>query len=332
MTYSTGNTIVATDYNGFVATTVGANINATWNTAWGQTALAQVAVAGTVTATQWSTLVSTLSSMGSQSNTAITSRTSPVAGNIISVLANVNTDITNCYNNRANAVALGTQNTAWTGTASFTTNVGNTAGNTRGTWTATFTDTMTFASAAAATAFFGAGGLVKTQFSKTSTGTVGDTEWNTFIANVVANSGVYLSGTAASHTVAGTTYTGVTKFGGSGTPTTLATTTTFGTLTTTPTTIYKQFDTSAAYSANYLQIAANVNANASPTALTLVTTWVQANTANVGSNTTITGGTATTGITFGSGAATVVTYSPPSSTYLSPVWGTPTVASTVANT
>ena len=58
MTYSIGGLIEATDYNGFASTTVGANVNDVWGTGsgdkgWGQTALTTVAVAGTVTATQW---------------------------------------------------------------------------------------------------------------------------------------------------------------------------------------------------------------------------------------------------------------------------------------
>ena len=326
MTYSAGNIIVATDYNGFVATTVGANINATWNTTYGQTAIAQVSPAGTVTATQWSSLTTTIASMAAHSGTTITSRTAPVAGNIISILANVNTDITNCYNNRANAVSVGTQYTAWTGTASQTSGTGTGAAA----WQLTFTDTVSFANASAASAFFGAGGLVKIQFSKSSTGTDADPDWNTFISNVVANSGVYLSG-ANSANIAGTTYTGTTKFGGSGTPTTLATTTNFTNLTTTPVTIYKQYDTGAAYNTNYLAVTANVNANSSPTALTLVTSWVEDGDPAAGANAQISGGTATTGITFGTAPATVVTYFPPETTNLSPVWGTPTVASTVAN-
>jgi len=326
MTYSAGNTIVATDYNGFAATTVGANINATWNTTYGQTALAQVAVAGTVTATQWSSLTTTLASMAAHSNTTITSRTAPVAGNTISILANVNTDITNCYNNRANAVSSGTQNTAWTGTASQTSGTGTGAAA----WQLTFTDTMTFANASAASSFFGAGGLVKVQFSKTSTGLDADPDWNTFISNVCANSGVFLSG-ANTANIAGTSYTGTTKFGGSGTPAVLATTTNFTNLTTTPVTIYKQFDTGAAYNTNYLAVLANVNSNSSPTVLTLATVWVEDGDPRGGANAQISGGTATTGITFGTAPATVVTYYPPETTNLSAVWGAPTVASTVAN-
>ena len=64
MTYAAGNIIVATDYNGFVATSAN-NINAIWGTGsgdkgWGQTNISQVAVGGTVTATQWATLVANL--------------------------------------------------------------------------------------------------------------------------------------------------------------------------------------------------------------------------------------------------------------------------------
>lgn len=326
MTYSAGNTIVATDYNGFVATTVGANINATWNTTYGQTAIGQVAAGGTVTATQWSTLVNNLSAMGAHQGTTITSRTAPVAGNTISILANVNTDITNCYTNRANAATVGTQYTGWTGSA----NTAGTTGSGSAAWQLTFTDTVSFANAAAASAFFGAGGLLKTQFSKTSTGADADADWNDFIGNVVANAGVYLCG-ANSANIAGTTYTGTTKFGGSGTPTTLATTTNFTNLTTTPAVIYKQFYTAAAYSSDYVQITANVNANSGPNVVTLVTTWYNAGDANAGANVQISGGTGTTGITFGTAPATVVTYFPPETTNLTNVWGTPTVASTVAS-
>ena len=95
MTYSAGNLILATDYNGFVSTNASANVNDVWATGasdkgWGQSALGTVSAAGSITATQWASLVNTLSSMGSQTGTAITSRTAPTAGNLIQILANVN--------------------------------------------------------------------------------------------------------------------------------------------------------------------------------------------------------------------------------------------------
>ena len=107
MTYSSGGLIQAADYNGFVSTNVGANLNAVLNTAYGQTAIATVSTAGTVTATQWASLVNSTASMGAHTNTAITARSAPTTGATINVLAAVNTDLTNIFNNRYNAVSLG---------------------------------------------------------------------------------------------------------------------------------------------------------------------------------------------------------------------------------
>ena len=79
MAYSSGGLIQATDYNGFASTTAGANVNDIWSTGsgdkgWGQSALSTVSAAGTVTATNWASLVNTISSMGSQTGTSITAR------------------------------------------------------------------------------------------------------------------------------------------------------------------------------------------------------------------------------------------------------------------
>jgi hypothetical protein len=320
MTYSSGGLIQATDYNGFVSTTAGANINATWNSTYGQTALATVSAGGTVSATQWATLNTTITSMANHQNTSITTRTSPSAGNTITVLSNVNTDITNCYNNRFNAYASGTQYTSWTGTASQTSVVGHR--NT--TWTITFTDTITFANTTAATNFFGAGGLVKIQFSKTSTGAQADTTWNNFVNNVCGV--VYFTADATTKTIASTSYAGTKVVGGSGTPTTLATGTGFNQLTSSPTTIYKQFNTQYVYTGDYVQ----VDASYSGSVLTLTTYWFSPARNVSGTTNEISGGTATSGISFGSAPTTVVTYFPPETTYLTSVWGTPTVASTVS--
>ena len=120
MTYTIGGLIQATDYNGFASTTVGGNINAVWNTAYGQTALTTVSAAGTVTATQWATLNNTLTSLGNHQATTLTSRTSPVAGNTIAILSNFGTDCTSVNTNQLNAAGSGSQFTAWTGTASKT--------------------------------------------------------------------------------------------------------------------------------------------------------------------------------------------------------------------
>jgi hypothetical protein len=321
MTYSVGGLIQATDYNGFVSTTGNANINATWNSTYGQTALSTVSAGGTVTATQWASLNNTLTSLGNHQATALTSRTSPSAGNTIAILSNLGSDVGNCWTNRYSAYASGSQYTAWTGTASQTAQVGRT--NTA--WTITFTDTVTFANATAATNFWGGGGLMKIQFSKSSTGKDADADWNNFITNICG--AVFLSSDGSSKVIAGTTYLGTKVVGGSGTPSTLATGTGWNQLTTTPVIIYQQFDTQYTYTGDYVQVTA---AATSSTVLTLVTTWFSSPRATSGSSRTISGGTATTGITFGTAPTTVVTYFPPESVYLTNTWGTPTVASAVS--
>ena len=316
MTYSTGGLIQATDFNGFVSTNVGGNINATWNSTYGQTALSTVSSGAVVAASSWAGLNNTISNVASHQGTSITSRTNPTAGSTITAMSNVGTDITNCYSNRYNAASQGTQYTGWTGSSSKTTATGSGAAA----WTITFTSSITFANTTAATNFFNAGGLVKIQFSKTSTGTSSDPEWNTLVNTVLGT--IYLSSTGASKTLVGVAYTGTTKVGGSGTPTTLATSTGYQQLTGTPTTIFKQFDAGTAYSSNYVQI----NASVSGAVITLTTTWYD-NGDPFGAD--ISGGSATTGISFGSAPTTVVTYFPPESTYIANTWGTPTVASTV---
>ena len=316
MTYSIGGLIQATDYNGFADTTVGANVNATWGTGvtsagYGQTAISTVAAAGTVTATQWATLVNNIASMASHQGTTITARTAPVVGNTISILSAVNTDITNCYNNRGNAVANGTQFTGYTGTNS------KTAATSGATWTITFTNTVTFASADAARYFFNAGGRIKIDVSKTSTGATGDPEWND-LANTLCGD-IFITGGAYSQTIAATVYTGTTKSGGTGTPNTLATTTGWFDLTGTPTIVYKQFADTAPYTSNFIQHSLSATA----TVLTITTLW------SASDGDPITGGTAASGATPGTAPCTIVTYFPPSTTYLTTAsWGTPSVAAT----
>lgn len=327
MTYSVGGLIEATDYNTFVGNTT-AGLNRVWSTGssdygWGQTTISTVSAGTTVTATNWATLVNSLSSAGSQTNTTLTSRSAPTTGTLISILANVQTDINNVTTNRGNAALSGAQFTAWTGTSSKTTATGS--GTTA--WTITFTHTITWASADAARYFFNAGGRIKWETSKTSTGTDADDEWNDLANTLVGD--IFITGGTGTQTIAGTAYTGTTKSGGTGTPTTLATTTGWYDLTTSDTSLYQQFADTSPYTGSYILLQARTAGTG--TQLVLTTTWVDPGGSGTGSSDNITGGTATTGITFGTAPATVVTYFPPSSTYLTTAsWGTPTVAATTA--
>jgi hypothetical protein len=320
MTYISGGLIQATDYNGFVSTTANANLNAVWATAYGQTAVATVAPAALVTATQWASLNNTLTSVASHQGTAITARVSPVVGNLISVLAAMNTDLTNVNTNRFNASASGAQFTGWTGTSSKTTPTGSGASA----WTITFTSTVTFASASQAQIFFNAGGLLKVQFSKTSTGTLADPEWND-LANTLTGA-IFLSGTAAAKTIASTSYTGTTKIGGTGTPSTLSTGTGYAQLGGGPTVIYQQFADTAPYTGQFIR----VSAAAAGATVTFTTLWSDPGGSATGSTDAISGGTATTGISFGTAPTTVVTAIPPSTTNITNTWGAVSIASSVA--
>ena len=326
MTYSSGGLIQAADYNGFVETNVGANINAVWNAAYGQTSIANVSALGTVTAPQWATLVNTLTALGTHTNTTITSRSAPTSGQTIDILANVSTDITSVNTNKYNAYAVGTQYTGWTGTNSKTAQTGTSGGVP---WTITFTNVITWTSSAAAQYFFNAGGLVKIQTSKTATGLTGDPEWNDLATTLCG--AIWISGLATNHTIAGTVYTGTTKIGGTGIPTTLSTATGWDALTAgaAATIVYKQFADTAPYTSNYIQH--SISKNAASTALTITTLW-SANDTNVpptGGTDPISGGTAAVGATPGTAPCTVVTYYPPETTNLTSSWGTPTVTASV---
>ena len=319
MTYTQGSLIEATDYNGFVSTTSGANINATWGTGttsagYGQTALATVSSGGTVTATQWASLVNTIAAMANHQGTTITSRAAPVTGNVIAILSAVNTDITNCYNNRGNAVAQGTQYSIISGTNSKTS---TTSG---ATWTITFTNTVTFTSADAARYFFNAGGTVKIDVSKTSTGQDGDAEWNDLAGTLCGD--IFITGGDYTQTINGQAYTGTTKIGGTGSPAVLNTTIGFFDLVAgaAATVVYRQNADTAPYTNNFIQH--SIAKGASSDTLEITTLW------SASDGDTISGGTAASGATPGTAPCTIVTYFPPSTTYLSNSWGTPTIAAT----
>ena len=330
MTYSTGNIIQATDYNGFSSTTANANVDDLWGTGAGNkgygqsTTLGTVAAASTVTATNWSALCSRITSIAAHTGTTITTRTSPVTNDIISILAALNTDLTNCNNNRGNAVSSGTEYKTWTGSSAKTSDTGS--GSTA--WTITFTHTVTWATAAAARYFFNAGGIIKWAVNKSSTGKLADAAWND-LANTLCGQIYITCGQSLTQTINAVSYTGTKKINGTGTPTTLATTTGYYDFTGTPVTLYKQFDATAPYTTQYIQL----NASVSGAVLTLTTTWVDPGGSTAPTTDVITGGsdTASPFTSFGTAPATVVTYIPPEGTNLSATaWGTPTIAASVA--
>ena len=329
MTYTSGSLIQASDYNTFTTTPGG--LNDIWATGatdkgWGQSGFTSASVASTVTATQWAQLVNNLGSSGSQTNTALTSRTAPTAGDTIGILAALSADITSVTTNRGNAAASGTEYGTFSGTTSKT----SATGSGQSAWTITFTHTVTFPSADQARYFWNAGGIVRLKYGKSSTGTDNDPEWNA-LAGYCGTINLTGRVAGAAQTIAGQSYTGTTRLSGSGgTQTTLATTTGWYDLTGSPTTIFKLNNATSPYTGEFIQTTATAT---SSTVLTLVTTWSDDGSSGAGRSSNITGGTDTaspaTTIT-GTAPTTLVTYLPPSTASLTNSWGTPTIAASVA--
>lgn len=331
MTYSAGSLIVATDYNGFANDSAN-NLGNIWGVGsgdkgWGQTPISNVSVGGTVTATQWATLVANLASAGSQTSSTLTSRSQPTVGQTITILANVATDINTITANRGNAAGIGTLSTTWTGSAAKTT----ATGSSNLAWTITWTQTVTFANANAARYFWNAGGIVRVDYSKSGGTTDSDPDWNTFVGKCGY---LMIAGrvNSAAQTISGTSYTGVNRVSGTGgTQTTLATTTGWYSLVSgaAATTLFRLTDDAAGYTGDYIQTTAAVDAGR--TVLTLTTTWVNAAVA-LPATRNISGGTDTASpfTAFGTAPCTLVRYYPPSTTYVGNSWGTISVASSVA--
>jgi len=314
MTYSSGGLIQASDYNGFAS-----SVNSVWNSYWGQTSVASVSVSGTVTATQWATLANTITYAYIHESGSNPSVASPSAGQTIGLISNLTTAVTYITTNPLNAYAVGTRYTSWTGTNSKTaaTGTGTNA------WSIAFYNDVTFASTAARSYFFNAGGIIRLDFSKTSTGTDIDPDWNAF---ATACGALSFTGTSTAKVIAGTTYNGTNKIAGSGTPTNVAVSIGAAQLTGSNQEIFLQY-LGGAYASSYIQMLAY---NLSATVIRFTSVWYQPAVSGAGQSTNISGGTAASGATPGTAPCVICTYFPPETTYLSNSWGTPTVsASTV---
>jgi len=162
MAYQTGDTILDDEYNIF-ATGAGdgtasdsANVNNLWGTGtgdrgYGQSGtLSSVSAGSNVTATQWSTLLSRITSMGNHQGTSLGSMTSPSAGNEIEIIGAISSNLSSLHSNRLNK--------AGNGTAEGAVNSDST-----GTWTASAIQevTVTFDSADEARYYFNGGGYIQ---------------------------------------------------------------------------------------------------------------------------------------------------------------------------
>lgn len=320
MTYSQYGLIEAADYNNFVGsystTSTAANKLNTMlgigngNAGYGQSVIENVTVGNVVSYTNWSSLISSYTTLGNHQSTAITGVTVPTQGAKIEVLAPISTNLSALYTNRLNAASQAAS-TAYTTTNTTT-------------WATaiTFTHTITFESADKARYFFNAGGQLALTFGH-PTGTGINSLWNALAT--ACGTVVISSPSSGTVTIATNSFNGVTKVGGSGSTTVLDTGKGYYGLTTSYVQIFKQLASSglAAYQSSFISVEAKTNGT------------------NLGGNGD-NGSVIQIKVTFdevpdggsyvitSANTTSTVTVRPPSTSYLTNTWGTVSVSGTVA--
>ena len=314
MTYASGSTILAADYNGLVGTnpnTASGTLNTVWSTGgttagYGQTALATVATGDAILASSWANLVNRTANAATHQGTSITGVTAPSTGGVITYLSAIPTNLTTIYNSRLNAATQG----------STTSNTVTTAS----TWTsaATFTQTVTFANGDAARYFFNSGGQLAITCSHPAGSGI-----NLLLNNLASNVGTVVlsapsSGTA---TIAGTSYSGVQRVGGGGNAPTVSTNSGYYALTSSNANIYYQ--TASTGPSGYLSTNINIFAKTNGTVgsngdvgnvITITTVWDEI----------------PNGLTVSTGSVTTLTVRPPEQTNIANTWGTISLAGSVS--
>ena len=298
------------------------NINTIWgagggNTGYGQNTISGVVSQELITAAQWLSLFNTIQLAALQQGSAIQAMPAPTTGDVISVVAAVDSNLTVVNNQKLYAAANGAQYATITGANSYLTGTGT------GPWKLFFNQQITWSTVNAARYFFNAGGRIKIETSKTSTGQLGDPDWNNLATTLMGD--IYVTaGNTAGYNIAGQTYFGVDRVGGSGTPTVQVSNAGWYQLTPAAafTTVYQQFSNTAPYNNNSISVL--ISKNAAQTQLNIQVIWDNRE------GDSITGGTAASGATPGTAPCTVVSYFPPSTTYLTNTWGTPVITGSVS--
>lgn len=330
MTYQQYGRIDAADYNTFVGaepTSVANTLNAVLGVGNGRSGLGQTSVPqvtgssvsppAQVTNEQWNLLINNIQNLASHQGSTVTPIATTADGQLISAYmtatvpptAIFSNNLTTIFTNRNNAAAQGSTTTDTETYASSWNNA------------LTFTHTITFESGDKARYFFNAGGQIALSFSHPS-GTNMNNLWNTLAdaCGTITLSAVN-SGT---QTIAATVFTGVTRTGGSGTPTTLATNNGYYALTSTDASIFKMTATVGpnGYLSSFIEVKVRTNGT-------------QGTNGDVGSIITVTtiwdsvpnGGNTNLGRT-GPNSATTCVIRNPSASYLTNTWGTVNITST----
>lgn len=317
MTYAQFGTIQAVDFNTLIGgnpTTTANTLNATWATGggaagYGQTAVSNVASGnGILASTQWAALVSNTASAASHQGSSITSVSAPVAGGTITYTSAIPTNLQTIYTNRLNAA---TQGTTSSNTATY-----------NATWQSalTFTHTATFANGDAARYFFNSGGQLKMTVSHPN-----GTGINLLFNNLASNVGTVVMSAPTSGTVsiAGSSYSGITKVGGGGNAPTVDSTKGYYGLTTSNANVFTQLASTgpSGYLSTYIRFIVKSNGTQGSNSdagsvITVYTIWDEV----------------PDGLIVSTGSATTMTLTPPETTNLANSWGSVTLSGTVSGT
>ena len=181
MTYSSGNTILATDYNTFIGTVntvIGNSASYQSTSGYGQSSLASVSASGTVTAASWASLIAAVKLAATHQGTTINLPGAALsAGDTIEALDgstagsgtfNLSSAVTDISSNKNNV-----------DTAEQTTVAASTVDTRSAVWDSTIGAEwyIQFASQAAADAFFNTGGEIHLSFTHPNGSTDQDNNW-----------------------------------------------------------------------------------------------------------------------------------------------------------
>ena len=314
MSYAQYGLIEAADFNNLVGgnpVTTSGKLNTVWatggtNAGYGQTAVANVAVGTTVSASNWASLVNSTANSATHQGSSITSVTAPSSGGTITYLSAIPTNLTTIYTNRLNAASQG----------STTSNTATYAS----TWSSalTFTHTATWANGDAARYFFNSGGQLAITCSHPS-----GTGINLLLNNLASNIGtvVLSSPTSGTVTIAGTSYNGITKVGGGGNAPTTSPNTGYFALTTSNATVFTQTASTgpSGYLSTFIRVIVKSNGTQGSngdagSVITIYTIWDEV----------------PDGLTAAANSATTLTVRPPETVNLANTWGSITLTGTLS--
>jgi hypothetical protein len=314
MTYAIGGRIDASDYNTFTgpSSTVSTAANAlntvlgvgTGRFGYGQTVVPTVSAGQRINATNWASLINTTASLASHQNSSITAITLPSAGQRINFLPALATNLSTIYSNRNNA---GGQGTTTPTTATY-----------NATWSnaLTITFTCTFSTADQARYFFNAGGQFAINFSHPTGSGI-----NGLMSSLATASGtIYVSAPeTGTVNIAGTSFNGVNKIGGSGSPVVLGSNIGYYAFTTSNATIFQQKASTgpAGYLESFISVAIRSNG-------TQGSNGDRGNVITV----TVTFDEIPNGLVVSAGTTSTLTVRYPATSYLTNSWGTVSVSST----